>query len=76
MDVRDILYVPGIYTNLISVGQLTDVGLQVKFDETGCQIRDRSGVLKATANKFSKVFKFDCQQISASFTKQQIKEDS
>ena len=75
VDVRDVLYVPGISTNLISVGQLIDRGLQVKFDQTGCQIRECFGILMVTATKVSKGFKLDCQQISTSFTKEQIKED-
>ena len=70
VDVQDVLHVPGISTNLIAVGQLIDRGLQVKFIQTGCQIPEGSGILMATATKFSKVFKLDCQQISASFTKE------
>ena len=60
VNVKDVLYVPGISTNLMSVGQLIDRGLQVKFDQTGCQIRACSGILMATATKFSKVFKLNC----------------
>ena len=36
----DVLYVPTITKNLVSVGQMVEQGLQVKFNEDGCYVED------------------------------------
>ena len=39
---RDVLYVPGIKKNLLSVSALTRVGLVVKFVDDMCTVHDLS----------------------------------
>ena len=36
----DVLHVPTITKNLVSVGQMVEQGLQVKFNEHGCYVED------------------------------------
>ena len=36
----DVLHVPTITKNLVSVGQMVDQGLQIKFNKHGCFVED------------------------------------
>lgn len=38
--VKDVLYVPGIRKNLVSVGKLTDVGLHILSTKRECVVFD------------------------------------
>lgn len=49
IQVRDILYVPELSTNLLSVSQLTNKGCHVIFNDTGCEIRNKQMELVSTA---------------------------
>ncbi|KAL5814583.1 hypothetical protein ACOSQ4_025224 [Xanthoceras sorbifolium] len=53
--ITDVLYVPGLKHNLLSVGQLLQKGHDVIFKEDVCEIKRRDGVLitkvKMTSNK-------------------------
>ena len=48
----DVLHVPTITKNLVSVGQMVEQGLQVRFNEHGCFVEDfrisAGWLLKAT----------------------------
>jgi hypothetical protein len=41
--ISDILYVPGIDKNLLSVGQLIEKGMKVVFENQSCYIFDAAG---------------------------------
>lgn len=75
VDVTDVLYIPDLSTNLLSVSQLIRKGLRVNFDADGCRIIDRSGNLMATATNVNKLYRLDCQQDSALSAKVNTKED-
>ena len=48
----DVLHVPTITKNLVSVGQMVDQGLQVKFNKHGCFVEDfQSGCRLVTKGK-------------------------
>ncbi|KAA1475545.1 hypothetical protein DENSPDRAFT_783530, partial [Dentipellis sp. KUC8613] len=42
---QDVLYVPDLHGNLISVSHLTKRGACVQFSESSCQIFDQAGIL-------------------------------
>ncbi|KAG9457992.1 hypothetical protein H6P81_002500 [Aristolochia fimbriata] len=56
----DVLYVPNLSLNLISVGQLYDLGFHVLFTSFGCQVQDpTSGKIIGTGRKVGRLFELD-----------------
>ena len=57
----DVLHVPTITKNLVSVGQMVDQGLQVKFNKHGCFVEDfQSGCrLVAKGKRIGRMFTLD-----------------
>ena len=58
---RDVLYVPKLSYNLLSVSKATDAGKTVKFSEAGCQIVDVKQELVAVATKEGSLYCLDCR---------------
>jgi transposase InsO family protein len=56
--ISDVIYVPGLSTNLISVGKMTDKGLDVHFTEKKCQVYCGKTVV-ASATKANGVYEMD-----------------
>lgn len=50
ITVRDVLYVPGVSENLLSVSQIVRKGNRVIFDSTGCKIFNSDNMIIATAS--------------------------
>lgn len=59
IQVRDILYVPQLSTNLLSVSQLAKNGCQVIFNKTGCEIYNKQKQLVATARLTNNMYKLN-----------------
>lgn len=59
VQVRDILYIPELSTNLLSVSQLVKNGCQVNFHETGCNIYNKEKQLVATARLTNNMYKLN-----------------
>lgn len=57
VDIRNVLYVPGLCTNLLSVSTLVQKGLSVNFNSDGCRVIDRDGELLAEASMMNGMFK-------------------
>lgn len=57
ITVKDVLCVPSLTTNLLSVSELIKNGNNVTFDEKHCHIRNKSNVLIATADLSDGVYK-------------------
>ncbi|GBP86392.1 Copia protein [Eumeta japonica] len=55
----NVLYVPELAVNLISVHQITENGGQVKFDSKGCVILNRQNVIVATATKVNNMYRLN-----------------
>ena len=57
----DVLHVPTIAKNLVSVGQMVEQGLQVKFNEHGCYVEDlkNNRRLVAKGNIIGRMFTLD-----------------
>jgi hypothetical protein len=48
---NEVLYVPGIAANLLSVAKMTEAGLQLSFNGRRCVIRSKHGAIIARAEK-------------------------
>lgn len=69
IEVHDVLYVPDLTVNLLSVSRLISKGLSVLFDDEGGTIINSDGDIIATASLFHGVYKLDVQ--SNEFPQQQ-----
>ncbi|KAG9447257.1 hypothetical protein H6P81_013385 [Aristolochia fimbriata] len=56
----NVMYVPQLLLNLISVGQLCDLGFHVLFTSSGCQLQDpTSGKVLGTGRKVGRLFELE-----------------
>ena len=58
--VNDVLYVPKLSYNLLSVPKATKSGKTAKFNESGCRISDAKGKLIATGTRVGSLYYLDC----------------
>ena len=58
LPMRNVLHVPNIAKNLVSVGQIVDQGMQVKFNKAGCFI-EKHGRLIARGKREGRMFTLD-----------------
>lgn len=65
IQVRNILYIPELSTNLLSVSQLVKNGCHVIFNENGCDILNRNKELVATAKLTNNMYKLKTLQGNA-----------
>lgn len=56
VTIYDVLFVPNLTTNLLSVSQIVKRGSQVDFDATGCEISNDGKVI-ATAQQIDNIYK-------------------
>ena len=57
LSVSDVFCVPKLHLNLLSVGQLTELGLNLFFSSCGCLVQDsRTGQIVGTARKVGRLF--------------------
>src|ERR1044072_2337374 len=55
--ISDVFYAPGIYQNLLSVGQLAEKGYDLKFNKGGCTIKDAEmGLITKTSMSRNRLF--------------------
>ena len=52
----DVLYIPKLYGNLLSVSRLVSHGYTVIFDSTGCTIKNNDGKIVALAKKENNLY--------------------
>lgn len=57
VEVRNALYVPGVTTNLLSIGQIIKKGNKVNFNDKNCTVINCSGVVIAIAQFTDNVYK-------------------
>ncbi|KMQ91985.1 gag-pol polyprotein [Lasius niger] len=65
ITVKDVLYVPGLSPNLLSVSEMTAKGLTLKFEAETCQILDSSNKIMATATQINGAYRLDRPQVTA-----------
>lgn len=56
-NVKDVLYVPGLCTNLLSISQLIQNENSIKFDANGCDIFRTDGVFVGRAMLIDNMYK-------------------
>jgi hypothetical protein len=57
LSVSDVFCVPELHLNLLSVGQLTELGLNLFFSSRGCLVQDsQTGQIVGTARKVGQLF--------------------
>uniref|UniRef100_A0A2N9GFN4 Integrase catalytic domain-containing protein n=1 Tax=Fagus sylvatica TaxID=28930 RepID=A0A2N9GFN4_FAGSY len=57
LSISDVFCVPKLHLNLLSVGQLTELGLNLFFSSCGCLVQDsRTGQIIGTARKIGRLF--------------------
>ena len=67
--IKNVLHVPTITKNLVSVGQIVEQGRQVRFNQGGCFI-EKEGRLIARGRREGRMFILDSHEMkSAMFTK-------
>ncbi len=77
---HDVLYMPKLSYNLLSVSKATEAGKTTRFSEAGCQVLDDNRKLIATASRVGSLYylncRSDCQQINVAENQSQgTKED-
>jgi len=61
---QNVLYVPGIKKNLISVSMITGQDMQVEFFKTHCVIKDCRKEIVATGVRVGSLYRLDVKSIS------------
>ena len=61
MQIHDLLLVPDLSHNLLSVLKATEAGKTVEFSDDVCSIMNHMGKRIATARKISSVYYLNCQ---------------
>ena len=68
-NLRNVLYVPKLAYNLLSVSKATETGKTTRFSEAGCRILDAKRKLVAAGTRVGSLYYLDCltgcQQINA-----------
>jgi len=59
---KNVLYVPKINQNLVSVGQLLESGYSLSFSDGMCNIRDKMGILLLPAKMMNRSFNIDWKE--------------
>lgn len=62
--VHDVLHVPKLHANLLSVGKLVSRGLVVQFNTKGCAVRTREGELIATSSMDANLYRLELKVVS------------
>eukprot|EP00253_Pinus_taeda_P014991 PITA_14991 len=60
---KNVLYVPGIKKNLISVSMMTDQDMQVEFSKTHCVIKECRNEIVATGMRVGSLYRLDAKSI-------------
>lgn len=75
IDVSDVKFVPGLSTNLISVGKLTEKKFKVVFDTDGCEVVDTDGTVVVTGGRQSGLYYLRVAEASMAASEGQHKLD-
>ena len=61
---KNVLYVPGIKKNFISVSMITDQNMQVQFFKNGCVIQDSQLEIVVIGVRVGNLYKLDARSMS------------
>lgn len=57
IEVKDVLYVPNLSTNLLSVSQIVEKGFRMTFGQSGCTVYDRKGRIRGIGERVGNLFR-------------------
>lgn len=69
--IEEVLHVPKLAANLLSVSKIVEKGHKVIFDKSGCKIRDLRGRIKARANLHQGVYRLESAEETACSIKEE-----
>lgn len=72
LKIDDVLLVPDLFTNLLSVSKLVKTGLTVTFAESGCKIISKQGKVIANGSLSADIFKLDKWEPTAETTSSSV----
>ena len=72
---KDVMHVPTIKNNLVSVGQFVEQGMEVRFNQEGCFIKDK-GQLIAHARREGCMFMLDVTEVNTTMYAKGLKAKS
>ena len=61
---KDVLYVPKLSCNLLSVGRAADQNMTVKFDQDKCYFKDSNGQMVATGTRQNRMYQLDFRNMN------------
>jgi hypothetical protein len=64
VELQNVLHVPDLAANLLSVSQIVESGNSVVFDKNGCVIRDKANNIITRCEQSNGVYKFSSVQFS------------
>ena len=67
---HNVLYVPDLAFNLISVSKVTAAGYKISFDDNQALIKNGAGILRAVAKRVNSLYLFDADVLSGGPTTQ------
>ena len=73
--IKNFLHVPTITKNLVSVGQIVEQGMQVRFDQDGCFI-EKEGRIIARGRREGQMFILDLHEMKSAMFAKSTKVDS
>lgn len=65
ISVQNVLYVPELTTNLLSVSQIINSGCQVQFDQKGCMIFNKNNEKVAVAKMINNMYRLNIHSVQA-----------
>ena len=72
IPVKDVQFVPGLSTNLLSISQIVKKGHSVQFNNKGCEVHDEKGNVLVTGSLRGDLFELDESSQHKSFASKQI----
>ena len=73
--IKNVLHVPTITKNLVSVGQMAEQGMQVRFDQEGCFIK-KEGRIIVHGQREGQIFIHDSHEMKSAMFAKSTKADS
>jgi hypothetical protein len=63
---KDVLYVPKLQSNLLSVSKIVEGGLNVQFGALGCSVKTLKGDTQAIASRDGNLYRLRCKTVHRS----------
>ncbi|XP_062541545.1 uncharacterized protein LOC134209564 [Armigeres subalbatus] len=64
VKLSDVLLVPSLTSGLVSVDKLTSKGFTVEFDDSGCDIRDKTGKVVVVGERAGSLYRLQLGEVS------------